>query len=125
MVLVNTVRDGLNVSGEMEVKVTFEDFDLETIVEKAVTDEITRIVTGKVHSMLKDNNISFQSVSEQISLTVEREVTRILNDKNRDFNKMIERKIEGLVDKDIEGVIRLKVAKIMTPYIQILEDKAK
>lgn len=109
----------------MEVKVTFEDFDLEAEVDKAIVDKINSIVGTKINSMMKDNNVNFVSISQQINLTVEREATRIINGKSRDFDRMIEQKINSMVDKEIEGIIRTKVAKIMTPYIQILEDEKK
>lgn len=105
----------------MEVKVSFEDFDIEAIVEKAIIDEINRLTRVKLHAILKDSNIKLSSISEMINKTAEKEATRLIN--NKDFNRMIEKKIDFIVDKEIEGIIRLKVAKIMTPYIQILKDK--
>lgn len=105
----------------MEVKVSFEDFDIEAIVEKAIIDEINRLVGIKLHAILKDSNINLSSISEMISKTAEKEATRLIN--NKDFNRMIEKKIDSIVDKEIEGIIRLKVAKIMTPYVQILKDE--
>jgi len=105
----------------MEVKVSFEDFDLETIVDKAIVDEINRLVGVKLHAILKDSNINLSSISEMISKTAEKEATRLINSK--DINRMIENKINSIVDKEIEGIIRLKVAKIMTPYVQILKDE--
>lgn len=105
----------------MEVKVSFEDFDLETIVDKAIVDEINRLTRVKLHAILKDSNINLQSISEMINKTAEKEATRLIN--NKDFNRMIEKKIDSIVDKEIEGIIRLKVAKIMTPYVQILKDE--
>lgn len=108
----------------MEVKVTFEDFDLEAEVDKAIVNKINSIVGTKINSMMHDNNISFVSISEQINITVGREVTRMINGNSSKFNRMIEQKIDKMVDENIEGIIRNKVAKIMSPYISILEDKA-
>lgn len=107
----------------MEVKVTFEDFDLEAIVEKAVIDEINRLTGVKIHSLMRDSNINFGSIAELVNKTAEREATRLINGKSRDFDRMIEQKINSMVDKEIESIIRLKVAKIMTPYVQILKDE--
>ena len=38
---------------------------------------------------------------------------------------MIERAVGRVVDKELDGIVRKKVAKIMSPYINILEQKAK
>ena len=107
----------------MEVKVCFEDFDLEAEVDKAISEEINRMVGKKVRSMMEDNNISFKSITEQIDLTVDKQVTKMLNGQSQNFNKMIEKKIAYKVDREIDGIIRVKVAKIMSPYIKILEAK--
>lgn len=107
----------------MEVKVTFEDFDLEAIVEKAIVDEINRLTGSKIHSMMKEANMSIASISELVNRSVERETTKLVNSKSSDFTRMIEQKIDQMLDKEIEGIIRKKVAKIMTPYIQILQEQ--
>ena len=106
----------------MEVKVYFADFDLEAEVEEAVIDKIREITGKEVGSLLKDSGIDYVTLNECINKAIETEVSRSINGKSETINTLIEKRIEKIVDKEIEGIIRLKVAKIMSPYINILKE---
>lgn len=106
----------------MEVKVSFEDFDLETEVEKAVIDKIHSIAGKKIYELLKDNNIDYVTLTERIDKQVRVSVNNMINSRSDTIEKLIERKISETIDKEIDGIIRKKVAKIMSPYIEILKE---
>lgn len=106
----------------MEVKVSFEDFDLEAEVEKAVIDKIRSIAGNKVYELLKDNNIDYVTLTERIDKQVRVSVNNMINSHSDTIEKLIERKISETIDKEIDGIIRKKVAKIMSPYIEILKE---
>ena len=106
----------------MEVKVSFEDFDLETEVEKAVIDKIRSIAGKKIYELLKDNNIDYVTLTERIDKQVRVSVNNMINSHSDTIEKLIERKISETIDKEIDGIIRKKVAKIMSPYIEMLEE---
>lgn len=107
----------------MEVKVTFEDIDLETIVEEAVLNEIKRLTGLEVHKLFKDNHIDFMSLTNTINKTVDREVNRIVALKTSKLEETITKAIDKAVDREMDGIIRKKVAKVMSPYIKILQEE--
>ncbi len=109
----------------MEVKVSFEDFDLETEVEKAVYDEIRKIAGIEVRQIFKDANVDYASLDERVNKQISLRINTILNSKSNLIDSMIERTVERVIDKELDGIVRKKVAKIMSPYINILEQKAK
>lgn len=109
----------------MEVKVTFEDFDLEAEVEKAVYDEIRKIAGIEVRQIFKDAKVDYVSLDERVNKQISTRINTILNGKSDQIDKVIERTVERVLDKEIDGIIRKKVAKVMSPYINILEEKAK
>ena len=109
----------------MEVKVTFEDFDLEVQVESAVYDEIRKIAGIEVRQLFKDAHVDYASLDERVNKQISLRINNILNGKSEKIDKMIDKSVERVVEKELDGIIRKKVAKIMSPYINILEQKAK
>ncbi len=109
----------------MEVKVTFEDFDIETIVEEAVVNEIRRLAGMEVRKLFKNNHIDFVSLTNNINKTVDREVNRIVAQKTSKLEETITRAIDKSVHKEMDSIIRSKVAKVMSPYIKILQEEKK
>lgn len=102
----------------MEVKVTFEDFDLEAEVEKAMVDEINRLVGTKMRNLAEKNGFNYLAISEMVRNTVQREV-------NLAMPRVIEKldaKINKVIDKEIEGLAKAKVAKALKDYHRIAED---
>ena len=104
----------------MEVKVTIEDFDLEALVDRAVIDEISRLTTVKMHEILTDNKLNYQTLNEKMNHAVEREASRAID--RAGIKNMIENRINDMIDKEIESIVRLKVAKVMTPYLNLIKD---
>lgn len=109
----------------MEVKVTFEDFDIEATVEEAVLNEIKRLAGIEVREIFKDNHIDFMSLTNNINKTVDREVNRVVAQKTTKLEDIITKAIEKSVDKEMDSIIRSKVAKVMSPYIKILQEEKK
>ena len=109
----------------MEVKVTFEDFDLQTEVEKAVYDEIRRIAGIEVQTLFKDSHVDYVSLNERVNNQIQTRINQILYSKSDKIEELIGKSVEKAVQKELDGIIKTKVAKIMSPYINILEQKAK
>ena len=109
----------------MEVKVTFEDLDVETIVEKAVVNEISRLVGIEVRQIFKENGVDYSTLTHVINNAVDKEVSRVVNAKTDKLEDKLNKIIDKAVDKEIEGIVRKKVAKVMSPYLKILEENKK
>lgn len=109
----------------MEVKVTFEDIDLEAIVEESVVNEIRRLTGMEVRKLFKENGVDFSTLTHVINNAVDKEVNRVVNAKTDKLEEKLNNVIDVAVDKEIDGIIRKKVAKIMSPYIKILEENKK
>jgi len=109
----------------MEVKVTFEDFDLQTEVEKAVYDEIRRIAGIEVHTLFKDSHIDYVSLNERVNNQIQTRINQILCSKSDKIEELIGKSVEKAVQKELDGIIKTKVAKIMSPYINILKEQKK
>ena len=95
----------------MEVKVTLEDFDLEAIVDKALTDEIARLTGVKLKEIADKNGVSWLGIKQMVD-AVNLEV-------NRAVNKSIEKidaKIMVALEKEIDGLAKAKVAKALSAY---------
>lgn len=96
----------------MEVKVTLEDFDLEAIVDKALTDEIARLTGVKLKEIADKNGVSWLGIKQMVDHAVNLEV-------NRAVNKSIEKidaKIMVALEKEIDGLAKAKVAKALSAY---------